>query len=551
MADLMNFTTASSGMQKAICTICFEDLKPITEDLQTLPICGHVFHELCIQQWLEYCPAGKKPTCPVCKQSCSRKNLTRLYFQSTGDSTELSSSLSTQGPANADAKTLAEEVRRLEMKLAAMTTASENQQAHLKKLEEELSAWKQLATREELQKEELKKVKEYKEHLLFMKMEELSIKTEEIAKLQERSMALAKELAALKLATDINLEEEEMVKLASFGHGSNTENALDVLKKSLVLRNKSYRDLMIQCNILGRSETRTSKKLEKANEKIDKLKIRLQEVEKALEEKENEILRHLKASTKLKPKQVNLSWIEQNVSCPTIEDQAVKQYAMENSNRNQICRSERTNPQKISSPPVYEENKCAVDWNMDSCNCIDVDNLNLISDSNDYPNLVVKREDGRGDPNAPPISGVGFYSMLNAPAYTMVGNDSKDGEDDSTEKILMSGIQKGVPCYAAKNEAQTCITSACSGNPSFPGSHVSEKAYRSMSRWRKHAQPISSSGDLIVVGADGRGGRIKVLKTRDECLGDSMLTVGAKRQKWETKSKCQFHIEHFFEKAQN
>lgn len=29
-----------------ICTICFEDLKPNVEDLQSISICGHVFHEL-------------------------------------------------------------------------------------------------------------------------------------------------------------------------------------------------------------------------------------------------------------------------------------------------------------------------------------------------------------------------------------------------------------------------------------------------------------------------------------------------------------------------
>ncbi|KAI8021977.1 Exocyst complex component SEC3A [Camellia lanceoleosa] len=31
---------------KIICSICYEDLKPIVEDLQSISICGHVFHEL-------------------------------------------------------------------------------------------------------------------------------------------------------------------------------------------------------------------------------------------------------------------------------------------------------------------------------------------------------------------------------------------------------------------------------------------------------------------------------------------------------------------------
>lgn len=36
----------TGGALKPVCTICFDDLKPITEDLQSIPICGHVFHEL-------------------------------------------------------------------------------------------------------------------------------------------------------------------------------------------------------------------------------------------------------------------------------------------------------------------------------------------------------------------------------------------------------------------------------------------------------------------------------------------------------------------------
>ena len=30
---------------KTICSICFEDLKPLAQDLQAISVCGHVFHE--------------------------------------------------------------------------------------------------------------------------------------------------------------------------------------------------------------------------------------------------------------------------------------------------------------------------------------------------------------------------------------------------------------------------------------------------------------------------------------------------------------------------
>jgi len=93
--------------------------------------------------------------------------------------------------------------------------------------------------------------------------------------LQERSLALAKELAALKLyvffylklkdaitcekllcccflfmgiefcfhilffrSADMKLQEEEILKLVSLGNHGNLQNAIDVLKRSLAIRNK-------------------------------------------------------------------------------------------------------------------------------------------------------------------------------------------------------------------------------------------------------------------------------------------------------------------------
>ncbi|KAJ6955432.1 hypothetical protein NC652_006751 [Populus alba x Populus x berolinensis] len=61
-------------------TICYEDLKPIIEDLQSISICGH--------QWFEYCSSEKKCSCPVFKQNCWAQDGGRLYSQSVGDQTE-------------------------------------------------------------------------------------------------------------------------------------------------------------------------------------------------------------------------------------------------------------------------------------------------------------------------------------------------------------------------------------------------------------------------------------------------------------------------------
>lgn len=148
------------------------------------------------------------------------------------------------------------------------------------------------------------------------------------------------------------------------------------------------------------------------------------------------------------------------------------------------------NFKKISSPLVYEESKHAVDWNMDSYNRVDVDNLKLNSDSNGHPTFVLKCENGQADQSAQPRSGLISYSKQNAEAYAYTkvsagvayskfGDDSKNGEEGSpvvikkktthstsmisTEKILMDSIQKEVPCYGVKKEAQACVSPDCLG----------------------------------------------------------------------------------------
>ncbi|CAH1454007.1 unnamed protein product [Lactuca virosa] len=96
--------------------------------------------------------------------------------------------------------------------------------------------------------------------------------------------------------SDLNLNEEEIVKLSSLGTHANSKENIDVLKKSLVVRHKMYKDLIAKCNTLGRDEARARKKLEKAKEKLEKLKTIIQEMETSSEIKNNELLRSLKAS---------------------------------------------------------------------------------------------------------------------------------------------------------------------------------------------------------------------------------------------------------------
>ncbi|CAL0330984.1 unnamed protein product [Lupinus luteus] len=104
-------------------------------------------------------------------------------------------------------------------------------------------------------------------------------------------MALAKELAALKLVSYLDLDEEDILKLTTLGNGANSKDTIDTIKKSLVLWNKSYRELMAKCNLLGRGE-------EKVKEKSTKLKARVQELQTTVEVKESEYLMSHKASKK-------------------------------------------------------------------------------------------------------------------------------------------------------------------------------------------------------------------------------------------------------------
>ncbi|XP_049386682.1 uncharacterized protein LOC125850892 [Solanum stenotomum] len=223
---------------KTICSICYEDLKPVVEDLQSISLCGHVFHELCLQQWFEYCTNGKKKNCPVCKQTCTEKNTHRLFFQSVGDPNDPSFSQQPHDFEGGTSCELQNEVKRLEGKVLKLASTLEQQQKDLKEVNVELFSCKEQLKVEVALKNEAKKQKTASQQLLHVKSQELDQSTLECRRLQERSMALAKELAALKLVCDVNLGEEEVLKLASLGNEANSKETIDVLKKSLVIRNK-------------------------------------------------------------------------------------------------------------------------------------------------------------------------------------------------------------------------------------------------------------------------------------------------------------------------
>ena len=118
---------------------------------------------------------------------------------------------------------------------------------------------------------------------------------------------------------------------------------------------RSYKELMVQCNVLGRSESRMHQKLEKAKELIKKLRVssasyinlwfnvqihvsdlcqceqmqaRVLELEKELEDKENSLLRDLRSSKKFKADHIKSGNVTANnaftSSSPGYENQTNK-----------------------------------------------------------------------------------------------------------------------------------------------------------------------------------------------------------------------------------
>ncbi|WOK95360.1 hypothetical protein Cni_G04067 [Canna indica] len=559
-----------TSIQKPICTICYEDLKPLVEHIQSIPICGHVFHELCLQQWLEYCPAGRKPTCPVCKQSCPHDRPTRLYFQSTGDSsatqTTTTSSDSEHPSSGPDAEALAAEVRRLELKISSLTTNLETQQTHIKKLNDEVCVWKELAKKEEIKREELMKDKECIEQYLRVKIDELNRKSSECMKLEERSLGLAKELAVLKLATDLNLGEEEIMKFASIGHGHNSENAVAVLRRSLVLRNKNYKELMVQCNVLGRAETRSRHNLEKANEKIRKLKTRLVELEKALERKENDILRDLKTSRKHKSERFDFI---QNVEDFSAENQTEKIVQSVAEPKEAVCPSDNGH-HTIGSfgdselhgglgSPACKNNNCTIDvGDDDSFFDKDEDALkpcpNLHEGLNPLFGLKRRSELYNSANNLKSSCEQDFSSYPKREAYSNYAQNNVAGGswspciptmnktmnmDDHEQRnqisstwekevLAIGSITKKAPLADHGVEFEAHDPASGPGEQSFHGVIGANGSNRNVGKWNRQVcngssspfgmQGSKSSGDLIAVGADGRGGRIKILRPHNHFM---------------------------------
>ncbi|XAR54016.1 hypothetical protein NMG60_11028995 [Bertholletia excelsa] len=582
-----------NAFAKTICSICYEDLKPIVEDLQSISICGHVFHELCLQQWFEYCSKAKKKTCPVCKQTCSEANVGRLYFQSLGDSGLSQKPISCEE----NPRELRREIERLMGKVSGLSSAVERYQRDVIELREELSVSKEQAKKEAESKNEALQQKASMQQLLHLTAGELNKSTMECMKLQERNMALAKELAALKLATDLNLEEDEIHKLAALGNEANHKDMIDILKKTLMIRNKSYKELMAKCNLLGRGEARSIHKLEKAKEKITKLKTRIREMETTAEVKDNEVLRGLKASKRDAQEEDILNDGKRNSNASFIckgADQHLEGQRI-NMDQNASMGSDIPNSRKVKKlKPSIDVG--VTDTNDDQItNALDKRRDYIIIEDAIAPEVSTIMH-GSFEPDLKPQISEELAAWENCLRRSDVTTEIKDEVHRKGNKDEISGprsdgdINNLQPRSITKEkeivlsfddikQVQSCINTEQEishpfrifqpGDPCFSGGLLGpDGTKRHLGKWCKRVQdkgltgfPVSTQGssacssNLIAVGPDGKGGKIKVLRP----LNQSSLE-GRESSPWLKKcrtgpktgivqSRGCLQIEHFFGRA--
>ncbi|CAM6098813.1 unnamed protein product [Calypogeia fissa] len=280
-----------------ICAICYEDVDPAGELLQSIAVCGHVFHELCLQQWIEFCPNGRTPTCPLCKQNCGVEDVHRLYFQS--DSCLGKKDATPQpGQKNPSDRELSEEdqaqLLRLEAKVTMLTAECKSSREKILRAESE--GHRHLEQVRGLETEKLKWRKERSQLVesLAKAHEELRRTIKHREELLAKTEAMAKDVAVYRLATDVNLSEVDISRLIAPPHSSTSkEDMIDMMTKALFLQNRAFKDLMHKCQEIGMGESRAEQKSQRLMEQVKRMKARIQELAKAEEEKENAKVRSL------------------------------------------------------------------------------------------------------------------------------------------------------------------------------------------------------------------------------------------------------------------
>ncbi|GLT71110.1 hypothetical protein SLA2020_431510 [Shorea laevis] len=307
------------------------------------------------------------------------------------------------------------------------------------------------------------------------------------------------------------------------------------------MRNRSYKELMAKCNLLGRGESRFCRKLEKAKEKMKKLKTRLQELETALEVKDNEVLRSLKASKKNSCKGVIQNGVNSNSNSSSLPA---------NDFSSQDQEKQLPAPMLNSAPPGLSDRNAKYQTSED------------VTKQKSTPLRSKVASDMSKE------TGVHVLNNLveHLGSRTGINNDMGKAPaalDEDVTLLLDDVIEVEPPMLNIRKESPSPLPLSEPGDICFSGGLLGpDGTHRYLGKWCKRgdskgslAKQGSCTGNLIAIGADGRGGRIKVLRSPNQSSLDGKETsVGAKRCKYGAKtSRLQsqgcLQIEHFFGKG--
>ncbi|KAE9595460.1 hypothetical protein Lalb_Chr17g0339031 [Lupinus albus] len=336
---------------------------------------------------------------------------------------------------------------------------------------------------------------------------------------------------------------------------------------------------MAKCNLLGRGEARYCKMLEKAKEKYTKLKVRMQELETAAEVKESEYLMSHKASKKAKFSKTLENSINSNYDVSPSSKYSSKEQ------RKQI-----STPQSGKDLSLNNDSRSVQFLNIENSNAAENKALNFGSGIKTTLSVDKEREfvsiDDDDSEFTKPLLQLPKHNFkdqdlddvalrkptLVKPEATMQGNcnlaeSSRIDIDIEIPNIsaavmddvtLLSNVNQVQPMINIRKESPLALSN--SGGICFSGGLLgADGTNRFLGKWCKRGQngestsaKGSGNGDLIAVGADGRGGRIKALRSSNQTFSDGKenslcskrLKLGSKTNASQSKGCLQ--IEHFF-----
>ncbi|GBG64624.1 hypothetical protein CBR_g45680 [Chara braunii] len=276
-----------------ICPICFSDARAL-EDLQSISVCGHVFHDECLQKWLDYCPASRKPACPVCKQNYTRSDVHKLYFQSASEQSNARSpgrDSSSQEDDNGDELPTRFPGREaMANQLSAMQKilqehGDENKQLRLKIIE----CQKRVELAEKAQKEAETHAAVAKDAASRL-LQDLRRARESNGQLKEKLEKVEKHVRAAKVIDEPQVSEDQIVEMYKC---RNKDELIDTLLKAVGARRKQYTELLAKCDRFAAGQARAEANQAKAVKELSRAQAKLTKLEAAKEAQELERLRKL------------------------------------------------------------------------------------------------------------------------------------------------------------------------------------------------------------------------------------------------------------------